>query len=243
MCTMFDIKELKLIEAGERPEFDLDKEFSEANRKYFNGKLEKIPLEYANMSGRLGVVKARVRKSGTRIEYAEIDRLVINSRYKFTREQFLSTFLHELCHVLMLQSPTDFRWSGGYHGTEWRRLADTISRKSGVPITVDSGEALFDMHDLKTPIVVMMKFKGSSSVVGCAYTTMSIWNKRGDEFMDHLVHTTNDKWVIFTTKDGRPTQFAAKSVKRPVFYQADRDIMIDLVRTRVEDVLMTSNNY
>lgn len=242
MCTCIDINELQLIEDGSQPDFNLDNEFAEANRKYFKGMLKKIPMEYKHLTGKLGLVKAKVRRdSSKRIVKAFPVVLQMTDQFNYTREQFLSTFLHELCHLFMLQDAGKYSWSGGYHGREWQKLADTVSKKSGVPITKDEHTGKYDTKDLPSPVVAFAKFSGGH--ISIAYTTKSIWSRRDDEYIDWLTATAKGKqWVVFTTRDGRITNFAAKSIKRPTFYKIDQDIVTDMMKNKSEEVILTNNH-
>lgn len=81
MCNVLKESDMQLLESGE-PDFDLQKEYDEAYRKYFDGELKPVPLMYKKMSGKFGAVSAAVYRRRHVVSRAEIKFLAINSIYK-----------------------------------------------------------------------------------------------------------------------------------------------------------------
>jgi hypothetical protein len=163
------------------PEFDLVKEFHEANKTYFDGKLQlSFELAYKTKANSFGWVRAKHRSRGRRILSATVLGLYITSKYKLTREQFLSTFLHEMIHVYMLQHAHEFSWQGGYHGWEWQRMADQISKQSGVPITKEESSADYEHSEPIKEYIAIIKLDKNAigdRFMATAMYTASMWKK------------------------------------------------------------------
>jgi len=230
------IFEAQLTEGA--PDYNLDHEFDDANYKYFGGALVRIVLKYAPMTKRLGFVKATINKNGRRLNSADIQFLAINNRYEYTYEQFLSTFLHELIHVYMLQNVSDYNWYGGYHGNEWQRMADKISSQSGVKITAisDGTDYVYDKSAVKEMIVLIAKMK--SGTYGIGFTTPAIWNKNKIEWEERLQTRKNImNTFVIKTVDPTPLKFATKFVGSPKFYEIDNKSLEDFMANTRKDVI------
>lgn len=229
------------------PKFDLHQEFDDANQKYFDGKLRPIEMKFERNISPLGRVRATVNKTGQRINYANIMYLGINDKYDYTREQFLSTFLHELCHVYMLQQADQYRWSGGYHGYEWQRLADDVSSKSGIPITAVESTAVGYAHSDTAKVqryVIITKYpsaKGTQFIV--AWTTPSVWAKIGTEVMSYLNSRPDGiKSMVFRTDDPEVDKYAKKFVKaRPQFYNINPEAALKYIENNKDNITFISN--
>ena len=233
MCITIDVSELVLSEGAE-PSFNLQKEYDEANRKYFDNKLKPIKLVYKRATGKLGWVKAQTMTDDRgRIKFASITFMAMNSRYNYTREQFLETFLHEMCHVMMLQNYTEYSWKGGYHNNEWKALAREVSNKSGVPITVSGDTANYSTKSEKEFIAIIALSYGRMSI---ARVSMGIWTRMADEWLTQFSRSTSTKYIVATSTDGRIVNFTRGSRNKPTFYQVDQKVATDILKNGLGEI-------
>lgn len=86
------------------------------NKKYFDGKLRKIPLKIRSFKGKFGhVLTVYNRKSGQLI----IKELTLNKLVNNNRKRFINTLLHEMIHVentQLTQDTGDFKYFKTGHG-------------------------------------------------------------------------------------------------------------------------------
>lgn len=255
MCKTIVEHGLRLLEAGKQPNFNLSDEFKKANDKYFNGELTEIPMRYTKLKDAFGKVRAMVKKKRGGAGFIEVNltELLITNVYDFTEEQFLSTFLHELCHVYMLQNFREYSFIGGYHGVEWKALSKRVSNESGIPITVDeTPDGYIPFEDPKPkktePYVVILKKRADSPFAAVSWTSLSVWNKKGDDWintymsgLDMYNRPTTDKHIVLLTNDPRPEMYAKKAIQRPVMYKIDPDIPLDILKNKkYEKILFAS---
>ena len=160
--------------------YDLQARYDHFNRAYFDGELPKIPLKFAALKGKGGIVQYAIVRTGpapnprmVRLGYAnkyqgfvakpETIRMTINNAYARTNEAIDGILLHEMIHVYFA-SKNDV---GESHGPKFNAMLKKISRESGVdiPLTDDTeGLELADTVAVKAlGVVVITKKDGSLS--------------------------------------------------------------------------------
>lgn len=81
--------------------FDLKTAYDFFNKKLYNNELPKISLGYKAMKNKAGIAGAKVLKSGRNAKILSVDYIYLTSSYKFSNEQKLNTFIHEMIHVYL----------------------------------------------------------------------------------------------------------------------------------------------
>lgn len=148
-----------LNEARSLP-YDLKEEFEKANRLYFDGELKPVYMRYRNIKSPFGYVKVDYlfhRKTKRVVKVNRIIELVITSKYKMSRQRFLDTFYHELCHLYMYQNYKSYTWEGGSHGKEWQELAAEINAKAGTNIKQYGDPKEYESRQVKPYVVIRVK--------------------------------------------------------------------------------------
>ena len=138
---------------------DLQAEFDKANKKYFGGKLKHIPVKFSSSKNKKGHVSIEVTKMRNRITNMVAHDLNIN---KYIHpDHFMTTLLHEMAHLYMIQNFRDFHWRDGYHGREWVEITQRLERESGVPgisnpTSNDETMDYSNLPELKKPFYIVV---------------------------------------------------------------------------------------
>lgn len=179
-------------------DYDLQKWFDHWNRKLFDGELDPIRLRYSDMK-QLGKTKAYTRRHRGKVTDVEsIEWLAISKMYEMPEEVFHATLIHEMIHVYMLQNPKQFTWAGGYHGSEFKRLAKEKSNKSGYDIAV--------YHDLYQN-ELQVRGEGKETIITVVYERgeplawglrPSAWTDENKEIIYDFLERYTD-WEIIRT--------------------------------------------
>jgi hypothetical protein len=149
---------MRYRELYENPEaYDLQGTYDKFNNAYFNGELPKIPVEFAQLKGIGGVVKARTTytgpvkirngkqyKAAPRHMMAHYTKLVpgsmilqISSMFKRTPETIDGILLHEMIHVYFYHIGD----TAENHGQKFLSKLREISRLSGIRVPLKDSTA------------------------------------------------------------------------------------------------------
>ena len=107
--------------------------YSRINEKFFNNELEKVIITFESgyKKGAYGWIKnVKDWKQETRKEQTERYSINLSSDYlNRSREQIISTLMHEMCHLYALQKEIqDTSRSGIYHNKKFKAIAEEHGR-------------------------------------------------------------------------------------------------------------------
>lgn len=141
---------MDLVEGAQRPtttiDYDIQAKYDEFNARYFDGKLPKIPVEFAKLKGKTGLVRYTFNRTGKPRSSFEIRRgvpprlhvnqdsvrLQLSSMYDMPEVRLDSTLLHEMIHVYFLAQNN----AEEVHGDAFMAMLRKLSRESGIRLTV-----------------------------------------------------------------------------------------------------------
>lgn len=199
MARFKKLVERKILFEVDSLSYDLQEWYDHWNQKLFGSELNPVRLRYSDMK-QLGKTKAYTRKSRGRVTDVEsIEWLAISKMYEMPEEVFHATLIHEMIHVYMLQNHEDFTWEGGYHGSEFKRLADEKSNQSGHDVAV--------YHDLYED-ELQVRGEGKDTVVTVVYERgepqawglrPSAWTPENKSVVYDFVERYRDWEIIRTT--------------------------------------------
>lgn len=125
---IYSIQEIKsFLESDWMSEY-----FDKFNNDYFDGKLVKGTIWYNNkLRNARGMFQVRgiTDEVCVRTQYT----IYISPKYA-SKEWYLGTLLHEMIHLyICCFYPNEF-WHGEEHGTMFKKIANELTKKSGLPI-------------------------------------------------------------------------------------------------------------
>lgn len=171
-------KLMDLVEAAQQPpapNYDIQAKYDDFNRKYFGGKLPRIPVEFAPLKGIGGVVKYRAKyngpvrtvkgrlvKAAPRSQIHKYQTFVpgsmvlqLSNLFKRNPEDLDGILLHEMIHVHFISIGE----LGEHHGAGFYRELRRVSVESGIQVPRKDDlddEELADETKLKTVAVLLV---------------------------------------------------------------------------------------
>lgn len=139
----------------------IEKKFDEFNEKYFDSKLERIPIELWTSKRTLGQCMYRVRRTILGKKHYYDFKIRINERLDMPEDELDDVLIHEMIHLRIFSKPYNDRWT---HGPVFKKMMNHINERYGRHIRIRYRFSEEDKDQLldATPhwkIVVVVDFK------------------------------------------------------------------------------------
>ena len=116
----------------------LRRKYMEFNHKYFDDALQDYPIRVANLN--VDLAKVVIRGLKGQPETYHISELVFSTRYFQTETQVLTTLLHEMVHISLIENNVETNYSPPRdsgeqkdHGPIFRKTLSAILQQAGLP--------------------------------------------------------------------------------------------------------------
>lgn len=139
----------------------IEKKFDEFNEKYFDSKLERVPIELWTSKRTLGQCMYRVRRTILGKKHYYDFKIRINERLDMPEDELDDVLIHEMIHLRIFSKPYNDRWT---HGPVFKKIMNHINERYGRHIRIRYRFSEEDKDQLldATPhwkIVVVVDFK------------------------------------------------------------------------------------